>query len=146
MKKSEYIDNANAMLSDTNTYAIISDPTSRINRLNNNTVENLFKAGFIDYRTKHHLKTFKPIAPKIYFLPKHHKDNLPLRPVTSFIGSAVYSTSKHIADILGKLKKSLFNTKNSYEFCAYINDKFVPQNYMMVSFDVKSLFTSVPVE
>ena len=37
--------------------------------------------------------------PRIYGLPKIHKPNLPLRPLVSFIGSAVYELSKFLKKV-----------------------------------------------
>ena len=84
---------------------------------------------------------------RIYGLRKIHKLNLPLRPIVSFIGSATYELSKFLKNVLSPLVgNSVHTVKNSIEFIKMI--KPVPNNQyeLQVSFDVMSLFTSVPLK
>ena len=37
--------------------------------------------------------------PRMYFLPKTHKENIPLRPVSSMIGSSQHELAKWLAEI-----------------------------------------------
>ena len=81
-----------------------------------------------------------------YGLPKIHKPERPLRPITSSIGSPTYAVSKHLVSILSPLRRNRFSVKNSSEFAQKIQQHTVASNEIMVSFDVKSLFTSIPVD
>lgn len=141
----DYENKAKELLDDTNVYSVIRNPTNRIQTMNNKIALSLFNGGYIDFQTKNKLVTYKAIPPKIYFLSKHHKSGLPTRPVTSYVGSALHGTSKYLAKILGKLKKGAHHVRNSFDFCEYINGTVIPNGYIMVSFDVKSLFTNIPM-
>ena len=90
----------------------------------------------------------------MYFrLAKVHKligstdvEQLPMRPVISNIGTMTYELSKHLADLLRPLTKSEYSIDSTKDFRDRIKRKRVPQGYKMVSFDVVSLFTSVPLD
>ena len=51
-----------------------------------------------------------------------------------------------MASLLAPLSKSEFTIKNTKEFVKYIQKQKVPYGYKMVSFDVASLFTNVPLK
>ena len=83
----------------------------------------------------------------LYGLPKIHKPGVPLRPTVSFVNSPSYQLSKHLARILSPLiGNSESNVQNSAEFATFIRSKSLKENETLVSFDVVSLFTNVPVQ
>ena len=85
-------------------------------------------------------------VPKCYGLSKIHKNNVPLRPIVSSIGSIIYKTAKFLASILSPLiGKTEHFVKNSTQFVKKIEELEVPPGIKMVSFDVTALFTSIPV-
>ena len=47
----------------------------------------------------YHLKCDKDVTPKIYGLPKIHKESVPLRSIVSFTGSLLYNLSTFLVDI-----------------------------------------------
>ena len=73
-------------------------------------------------------------------------ENLPLRPIISNVGTATYKTAKYLAKLLSPLATSTYNVKNNSEFIKSIRNAKIPKGYKMISFDVKSLFTNVPLE
>ncbi len=82
----------------------------------------------------------------MYGLPKIHKDNVPLRPIISTIRSATYDLAKYLAKIISLLVGQTSSyVKNSAHFSEIINHRQIQQEEMMISFDVVSLFTKVPV-
>ena len=86
-------------------------------------------------------------APQLYGLPKIHKNNVPLRPIVSTIGSPCYLLAKELARILSPLAgKTETFVKNSTDFVQRTKDLTINDNDMMVSFDVTSLFTRVPID
>ena len=92
----------------------------------------------------------KPSAsnpPRLYDLPKIYKPQVPLRPIVSCIGSPTYPLAKHVAFLLSPLtgKTSTF-VQNSQHFVELMNDLKLGPAEAMVSFDIKSLFTNVPVD
>ncbi len=89
---------------------------------------------------------YEPITPIFYGLPKIHKDGFPLRPIVDFRGSISYRLAKHLNGALKHyIKTWKFSTTNSVTFLESIKQVAIPMGYKMVSFDVKSLFTKVPV-
>ena len=127
------------------------DPTKTFQR---NVQETLLES-----KMKFSSKVYKKLYPSssrpgLYFgLAKVHKLNgstdvnqLPMRPVISNIGTATYELSKYLADLLRPLTKSEYSIDSTKDFIDRIRQKGIPQGYEMVSFDVVSLFTSVPLD
>ena len=84
-------------------------------------------------------------TPALYGLPKIHKPGVPLRPVASFVTSPIYQLSKYLATILSPLMgKSQSSVRNSREFATFIREQTLPDDEVLVCFDVMSLFTNVP--
>ena len=92
-------------------------------------------------------KRLKPVASKLYGLPKIHKPQVPLRPIVSCIGSLTYHLAKYITSLISPLvgQTSSF-IMNSQHFTESITDIHLQPTEVMVSFDVKALFTNVPTE
>ena len=95
-------------------------------------------------------KRLKPVAskpPKLYGLPKIHKPQVPLRPIVSCIGSPTYHLTKYITSLIPPLvgQTSSF-IMNSQPFTKSITDIHLQPTEVMVSFDVKALFTNVPTD
>ncbi|CAF1615034.1 unnamed protein product, partial [Didymodactylos carnosus] len=82
-----------------------------------------------------------------YGLPKIHKNNYPLRPIISSIGSYSYELSKHLANIINRHRPAqvLSHVKDSFHFVNLIKDFQFQSNQSMYSFDIESLYTQVPV-
>ena len=83
----------------------------------------------------------------IYGLPKIHKENLPLRPVLSAIGTHNYNLAKYLTDIITPVSnsKNCYSAKDTFDFISRISKAEIANKYM-VSFDVESLFTNVPLD
>lgn len=99
----------------------------------------------IDTPLKNRLTSYNALPPKMYFLPKHHKVNLPLRPISSDLNGPTRSLAKYAASLLGKLPKSKYHIANSYDFHDFISKQKWEDDEIMVSFDVVSLFTNTPI-
>ena len=80
---------------------------------------------------------------KIHKLPNGSNiTELPLRPIVSNVGTASY-----FAKLLSPLSQSEYTVKNTKEFAQNFKRLYVPKdNYKLVSFDVSSLFTNVPLD
>ena len=85
---------------------------------------------------------------KIHKLKEGEKDvkDLPLRPVISNIGTSTYQISKHLAALLAPLTKSDQNIESTNDFINKLRTLRIRDGYKMVSLDVVSLFTSVPLD
>ena len=69
------------------------------------------------------------------------------RLIVSFINSPTYEVSSYLAKILSPVVGKNENTvKNSRAFAEFIRDINLDANHELVSFDVVSLFTKIPVD
>ena len=85
--------------------------------------------------------------PKFYGLPKIHKRETPLRPIVSSTGTASYNTSKELANILKPLVGwTSHHLKNTKDFIDQIKDIKLLPDETIISYDIKALFTSVPIQ
>ena len=70
-----------------------------------------------------------------------------MRPIVLFCGSPTYQLSKYLTTILqpltDKSRHKLLSTEN---FINAINTVQIPHDHQLVSFDVKSLFISIPLQ
>jgi hypothetical protein len=146
LEKKEYDRKLHALLEDTSTYKKVNvDPTLTIQRKNNDIVKRMFENKYIEVALKKSLTTYNSVAPRIYGLPKVHKQDAPLRPIVSFIKAPMYNLSKFLANILTCVSEDDINIRNSYDLVDRLSKIKLNPNDVLVSFDVVSLFTNVPV-
>ena len=96
----------------------------------------------------YHLIEEAPTLPKMKGLPKVHKTDMPMRPITSGIGSAPHRLAKMLAKPLSTRLGTISTThiKNTSEMMSRIAETTNVTDKKLASFDVKSLFTNVPVD
>ena len=101
---------------------------------------------FIDTKLYYYLKPTDSPAPRFYGQPKIHTPGVPISPIVSYSGSLLYNLNKYIADILkAYVKHENNNAKNSTTFSNYIRNVPTEDDGIMVSFDVISLYTNIPI-
>ena len=71
---------------------------------------------------------------------------MPLRPIASLINSPTHNLSKFLSLILSSLLVNRYSVRNSKEFVDHVQNFTISENEILVSFDVVSLFNSVPVD
>ncbi|BHF66735.1 hypothetical protein SprV_0200975700 [Sparganum proliferum] len=82
---------------------------------------------------------------RFYGLPKVHKDGAPLRPIVSLKGAPTYGLAKWLFRRLKFLiAESDTTVSSSAQFLEKLKGVSLHPNEVMVSFDVTSLFTSIP--
>ena len=72
---------------------------------------------------------------------------MPVRPIVAYSGSPLFNLSKYIANILKPY--TLLNEqhcKNSKEFSEFIRAHTIEEDEIMVSSDVETLYTNVPID
>ena len=123
------------------------DPTASIEREICSKLSELRKAGILSRTLHDYLRPSATVCPKFYGLPKIHKPNVPLRPIVASQGSPTYALAKFLAEILKPVVGiSEHHVVNSKEFVTKMEHIRLSENDILVSFDVVSLFTNVPVE
>jgi hypothetical protein len=84
--------------------------------------------------------------PRLYGLPKIHKEGVPQRPIVSNIGAPTYQLSKYLAGLLGQLTgNSTHHMKDSFQFVRALESIKIQPEELMVSFNVMSVFTNIPL-
>nr|VZI27041.1 unnamed protein product [Spirometra erinaceieuropaei] len=82
---------------------------------------------------------------RFYRLPKVHKEGAPLRPIISLKGTPTYGLTKWLFQRLNFLTSDSNTTvSSSTQFMEKLKGVSLLPNDIMVSFDVTSLFTSIP--
>ena len=82
----------------------------------------------------------------LYGLPKTHKEALEMRPILSATNTYNYKLAKWLDEKLKPLTKSKYVITDVFQFAECVNQKQVQVSDIMVSYDVTSLFTNVPVD
>ena len=82
--------------------------------------------------------------PKLYDLAKVHKESVPIRPVLSMPGSPYYELAEKVTKWLSVIPKSKINCSTQKTGNQLKNVKLDPEE-VMISFDVSSRYTNVPV-
>jgi hypothetical protein len=131
-----------SLLSDSAYKKLDKDPTESIER---KTIK-LLKKSSLPEDLRKRLQPSGSRAPRLYGLPKIHKEGVPLRPIVSNIGAPTYQLAKQLTALLNQLTGNLHHVKNSFHFTKILDGLQVQPGDLMVSFDVVSLFTKVPVD
>lgn len=148
MDKAQCDEKMNSLLDDRKTYKKLTiDPTPSVERKMNALLLQLKRKGAITDDQYSKLKWSAGRLPLLYGLPKVHKPTDPLRPVVSFVHSPTYQLSKYLARILSPLVgNSPSHVRNSHTFAQFAHAESLQKGKLLVSFDVVSLFTNVPVD
>lgn len=72
-------------------------------------VTNVIKKSSLSDEIKKKIIPKNGIMPRIYGLPKIHKEGIPLRPIVNTIGSPTYDLAKYLAKILKPLVGKTFS-------------------------------------
>ena len=97
--------------------------------------------------------TFQWTSAQFYGTAKLHKlkndstvDDLPIRPIISNINTGSYQLAKYLAKLLSPLSMSEYTVKSTSDFSSHIKGQNIPNSFKLISFDVTSLFTNVPLD
>lgn len=146
MDRNDYHDKIKNHLSDQSTY--VSEPRDTTNSIRssiNQFLKKLFDKKLLTRSQYNNLFANSAMIPLFYALIKVHKTGYPIRPIVSFIGSPSYNIAKYLSKILTpSTNKSAIKLKNSIDIKQKLQSFTVPATHMLISFDVKALFTSIP--
>ena len=107
-------------------------------------LESLLKENHISQELFERLKPTGSQPPRLYGLAKVHKENTPMRPVLSMPGSAYYNVAKTVAYWLSHIPECRINSSTK-SVCDQLKNVDIGKDRELVSFDVVSLYTNVPV-
>ena len=144
MESQDYHNKVVNMLQDGTYTKLQANPLQKVKR---RVAEIIKNATSMDDDTKKKLQRVPQRTPTFYGLPKIHKPEVPLRPIVSAINSPTHPLARHLARCLRPLSENIKSrVTDSRHFIEILKNIKLNSNDLMVSFDVTSLFTKVPVE
>ena len=81
----------------------------------------------------------------LYGLPKVHKENYPMRPILSACNTPGYGLAKYLVPAISPITTNAYTVKDSFTFARELSN-LDANGLFMASFDVKSLFTNIPLK
>ncbi|CAH8568118.1 unnamed protein product [Dicrocoelium dendriticum] len=150
MDKSDYIAKMNAILNDHSKFRMMEtekDKTASIEKTVTKLLRCLKQENAIDSVVFEYTRPSGTVIPRLYGLPKVHKEGLPLRPILDMCDSPYHSTAKWLAKLLEPIRKVLskHSLRDTFSFVDSISHMQLTGRKMF-SLDVVSLFTNVPLE
>ena len=148
LSREEYSQKMRQITDDDSKYRILrKDSTVKTESKISEALKRLQQKGYIDDKLRDRLTPRYSNPPQLYGLPKIHKEGVPMRPIVSAVGSPCYGLAKELARILTPLTgHNGYTVKNSTEFVDKVREVRTTPQHHMVSFDVKNLFTQVPID
>jgi len=121
------------------------NPNSNFEKVLKTSLNQLMKSKKISKNTHPYLNPYQSICPRFYSSPKIHKNGYSLRPIVDYRKSPSYATAPFFNQLSSPItRKSKFVTKNSSSLAEELRKIIVKRSYILVLFDVISLFTKVP--
>ncbi|XP_071794470.1 uncharacterized protein [Asterias amurensis] len=147
MDRTEYDQIVQSIL-DTDTYVRLKkNPIPLVERKLAAKLLSLNRSTAISTPLYRHLRPSASKCPRFFGQPKIHKPDKPLRPIVSSRGSPTYNLAQHLTKLLHPLVgKTPHHVPNSAGFIDIIKGIELQSSDILVSFDVKSLFTNVPTD
>ena len=143
----DYIQEANRQLDNKEFYKKLTIDTTEINRIKvNRTINELKSSHLLNEKTANDLLNSEVKTPQFKMLPKVHKEGNTGRPVVSSIDCHTTKISKYIDNQLQPhVKEFKSYVKDSTDFIWKINSmEKIPDNSILVTMDVRSLYTYIP--
>src|SRR5580765_2372334 len=148
LDREDYLNKMRTLLSDNDTYTVVKkDPTRKIINGLHDILTRWKRMNYINYATYRRLNCSDGVLPRAYGLPKIHKPNCPLRIIVSSVNSPLHSIATFLHNIIhGSIPKAHSHIDNSFELVDKLTGLHIEDNYKLISLDVVSLFTNIPVE
>lgn len=148
MSKEDYFKKMDDLLEGNDTYTKIrKDPTKELQKRNNDIMKDLENREIISKYERYAFTSTSFHAPILRGQPKIHKPDIPMRPISSTINAPNSDMSRMLAKILNNIvDRDEYNVSNSMQVKERISRIKIPKDHILVSFDVVSLFTNIPVD
>ena len=151
LNRTDYVNKMIDIISDVSKFKQLGhadqvDFTAKIEKAFQNRMYKWLKDGSITAEVYNLIRPTGSQRPRLYGLPKTHKPNCPLRPILSMIGSPQHKLAKYLIAVLKPVldKFSRYTVKDSFSFVESLRS-LPSASFHMCSFDIKSLFTNVPL-
>ena len=152
MNKNDYISKMDFILQDNSKFENLGpssefDDTAKIEAHIQGRLLQLKKEGLLPSKIYSMIRPIGSQRPRMYGLPKIHKQDVPLRPILSMAGSAQHQLAQWLTSVIDPVL-SLYSTyciSDSFTFADKIKTfNFFPSVFLCF-YDVCSLFTNVPL-
>jgi hypothetical protein len=121
--------------------------TDKVCREGTRVIERIVERGELSKGDAERLKPKDCHAPRLSGLPKIHKYGVLLRGEVSTVGSTFEKLSRFVILILRTIqRRSGLYLKNSRELKEKVKNWRVERNEILVSYDVKKLYPSIPID
>ena len=149
LDRTAYVDKMDEILCDKSKFQKLDkgkDQTEKVEREKVNSLKSLRAGDIISTGIFENVKPTGSNIPRLYGLPKIHKSGVPLRPILDIFNSPYHKLAKWLSNILEPLHQQVtrYSLKDVFEFVKHIRDVNV-SNKQMISFDITSLFTNIPI-
>jgi hypothetical protein len=150
MHREEYISKMEEILKDTSKFKKENNTKDDIKKLERRTckyIKSLQQQDLISPEEAKYLTPKGTHTPRLYGLPKLHKTGIPLRPILSMVNTPQHKLAKWLITKLNPIREKLVThtVKDTFQFVNEVKDMNIGGKYL-VSFDVQSLFTNLPLE
>ena len=144
MDKRDYDSKLMVLLNDSATYKIVTkNPNLAIEKRLNNFIWRLYEGKKIRLDLYKLLRSCDSVLPRMAYQKFINRMFL----YVQFVGSATYNLSKFLKNVLSPLVGTTkYSVENSKEFVDLLSSTKIKDFESQVSFDVVSLFTSVPID
>nr|VZI36621.1 unnamed protein product [Spirometra erinaceieuropaei] len=146
LERTDYNQKAKSLLEDRQSYVPCeSNPMKTLTREIKATLLAIENSGAISPIDRRMARAQETALARFYGLPKVHKEGAPLRPIVSLKGTPTYGLAKWLFQRLKFLTSDSNTTvSSSAQFLEKLKGVSLLPSDIMVSFDVTSLFTSIP--
>jgi len=136
------------MLSDSSIYVKVKkDPTRNIIGSLRKTLTAWKNSEYISNSTHKFLISSDGLLPRAYGLPKVHKVDCPFRIIVSSVDSPLYALATFLQKtISSNIPLPQSHIENSFELVKKIKNTHIDDEFSLISLDVVSLFTNIPID
>ncbi|CAF3533244.1 unnamed protein product [Rotaria socialis] len=147
MNRQDYVNKMLTILNDSTKFSfLLEDPTIKREKLLNDLLKRLYNEHCITDQFHCIAGATGSYPGRLYGFPKIHKENVPLRPVLSSIGTFNYGLAKAPSQILSTIIEKKNMIRDSFDFVKEVRTLSKDfSKHRMVSFEVSSLYTNVPI-
>jgi len=148
LNRSDYINKMEDILKDKETYELIrNDPLRKLTNDIRSLLSRWKTKGYISKATYNSIYCSDGNIPRAYGLPKVHKPGFNYRIIISSVDSPTYQLAHFLHKIISKnINKPFSHIDNSFQLIKKLKGTFLDTGYDLISLDVVSLFTNIPID
>lgn len=154
LNTNDYLSKLHTIVDDASKFSLVNSNSDNL-MTNHPVIKNQNK---LNYLLKNNVKPFvsekifKEISPKssqpgkLYGTAKVHKANVPIRPILASYNTAEYNLAKYLNQFITPIIPAQFSVNKNSELLDLLSQYEFTDRSNLVSFDVESLFTNVPLK